>query len=405
MVLGSKKEQSNEDIPEYHFKPFHERYRWITFTLTLGLMYPNPATERTRIIVILTLLALSQPIMFMILIDMYVCWAQRDMFNIIRHSTIVGPFLGAFFKMFVMFYKRVQAKELIDEMNRDYASYNTLPRRHQATAARSIQNSVFYTECLWSPLICIGIMMFPAVAVLSTLYSHIFDQIPRRYMIHDLKPPFREPEARFDSPYFEIQFIYMLWSAVLCWFNYTSYDGLFGLVTNHACLKMSMNCLQLQDAFAAEDPDDVYSQVMEFMNEQKRMFRFGELIQDTFNIWLGTILISTMIQIGSLLFHISAGYGFDLRYTLFSFCSVVHIFLPCKNASNLTSMSTETSTMIYCAGWEKTTSHRVLRLIPFMLARAQRPLQIQAFYMFQYNKELFINIMRTSYSMFTLLRS
>nr|QEE82759.1 odorant receptor 41 [Conogethes pinicolalis] len=408
MIFGSKKNKQLDDIEEqaeFTFRPFHETYRWIATSLTLGLMYPNPATDRTRLILIVTSLLMMQPVIVFILIDMYMCWLKRDIFNIIRHSTIIGPFLGAFFKMLLMYYKRVQAKELIDEMNRDYSSYNRLPRHCRAAAAACVRASVTHTERLWAPLVGIAIMTFPGMAVVATLCSHVFAATPQRYMVHDLNRPFREPEARFDSPYFETLFLIMFGGAIICVFNYTSYDGLFGLMTRHACLKMSIYCMRLRDGFRSDEPEELYRQLMEFIREQRRMFRFGALIQDAFNIWLGTILISTMIQVGSLLFHISAGYGFDVRYMLFSVCSVVHILLPCKNAANLKMMSMETATLVYCCGWERTSCKRVRRMIPFLIARAQRPIRIMAFYMFQYDMELFVNIMRTSYSMFTLLRS
>ena len=39
------------------------------------------------------------PLATMIFIDMYKCWMKKDIVNIIRHSTVVGPFLGGFFKV------------------------------------------------------------------------------------------------------------------------------------------------------------------------------------------------------------------------------------------------------------------------------------------------------------------
>jgi hypothetical protein len=41
-------------LVERRFKPFHETYKWITLTLSMGLMYPNPAKDRFRIIAIST---------------------------------------------------------------------------------------------------------------------------------------------------------------------------------------------------------------------------------------------------------------------------------------------------------------------------------------------------------------
>ncbi|XP_028160768.1 uncharacterized protein LOC114353131 [Ostrinia furnacalis] len=408
-LLNFFKKYTEDDlinIKEHHFESFNKTYQWIAFTLTLGIMFPNPATDRFRIISINVLLVCVFPLAMMVLIDMYKCWMVKDIFNIIRHSTIVGPFLGAFFKMFLMYYKRAQAKEILDEINRDHASFNFLPRKQQDIAFLNVKKGVFNVERLWAPIVSIAIMTFPGMAVVMTLYSYAFSDNPKRYMIHEVKPPnSRDPEDMLKSPYFEILFVYETGSAIICVLNYTAYDGLFGIATNHACLKMSLCCMKLKEAFRCDSTEDMYKGILTFIEEQKKMFRFVDLIQDTFNIWLGTILTSTMIQIGSLLFHISAGYGFDLRYTLFSFTSVVHIFLPCKNAATLKDMSTEMSTMIYSSGWERSRERRILRMIPFMVARAQVPNYITAFNLFIFDMELFVFILRTSYSMYTLIRS
>nr|ALT31656.1 odorant receptor 2 [Cnaphalocrocis medinalis] len=398
------KENAEKEDKEYKFKPFHLTFKWIASFLMLGLLYPNPRTDKTRFMLIMALLFVTLPVIVVINIDIFVCWLKRDMFNIIRHSTIIGPVMGAFFKMFVLFHKRVQAKLLIDEMTEDYESYNSLPPTYQEMAVRTIRTCKIYT-LWWGLLITTTILMFPVLALGSTLYSHLFESIPRRYMLHDVNMPFMPTEARFESPYYESIFACMCVCAVISVLNYTSYDGLFCLITNHACLKMSMYCLRLEDAFKQDDPDVMWSELVTVIREQMKTFRFSALIQNTFNTWLGTILISTMIEIGSLLFHISAGYGFDVRYAVFSITSVVHIFLPCLYAANLSAMSTDTATLVYCSGWERACPPRIRRLLPFVVARAQSPIEINAFYMFRYDMMLFVNIMRTSYSMFTLLNT
>ncbi|KAL0809384.1 hypothetical protein ABMA28_011579 [Loxostege sticticalis] len=398
-------EEDLVNIEEHNFGPFHKVYQWLTFTLTLGLLFPNPASERFRLTFIIVLLVTIQPLAVMIFIDMYKCWQERDIFNIIRHSTIIGPFLGAFFKMFLMYWKRVQTKSIVDQINSDHEAFNHLPRKQQDIAFLYIKAGVRNVERIWAPLVSVAIMMFPGMAVILTLYSYTFNDIPKKYMIHELNPPFStDPEDMSRSPYFEVLFVYETGAAIICVLNYTAYDGLFGVATNHACMKMSLCCVKLNDAFACEDQEEMYKGVLAFIEEQQKMYKFVDLIQEIFNIWLFAILMSTMIQIGSLLFHISAGYGFDLRYTLFSFTSVVHIFLPCKHAATLKSMSTEMATMIYISGWERSRDRRVLRMIPFMLARAQVPNYITAFGMFVFDMELFVFILRTSYSMYTLIR-
>ncbi|KAL4711250.1 hypothetical protein ACJJTC_019091 [Scirpophaga incertulas] len=344
------------------------------------------------------------PVYVMIAFDMVDNIQKRDIFNVIRHTTVIGPCMGASFKMFLMFVKRVQAKEIIEEMNRDFARYNNLPDDCQSHAERAIASSVFYIEKLWIYIVTTTILLFPGVAALWNILSLIFTSEPKKYMVHDLKIPYTEPETRFASPYFELGFVYMTYIAMVCGFNYGPYDGFYGLAANHACLKMSMDCKLLEHALKAKDTNEKYNKIIEFIEEQKRTFHFVELLQDTFNIWMTVICASTMIEIASLLIHVSAGYGFDFRYTMFSMSAVVHIFLPCKYAANLKSMAKETSWLIYSCGWE-TAEWRLWRLLVFILARAQRPCRLTICGNFDFDMELFMFMMKTSYSTFTLLRS
>ncbi|CAH0404426.1 unnamed protein product [Chilo suppressalis] len=350
------------------------------------------------------MLVLFQPIVVTILIDMYSCWQKSDMFNIIRHSTILGPFLGAFFKMFLMHYKRAEVKRIIDEINDDYLTYNNYNHELKQIALESIKSSVFFVEQLWTYTVTACIMAFPVMGIVLTFISHLTQSEPKKYMVHDLKIPFRPPEDRFETPFFEIMFVYMFLAAIICVLNYVSYDGLFGLACYHACLKMRMFSKKLEYVFQCKD-GDAYSRLVQVIEEQKATYEYNALVQNSFDIWLGTIVISTMIQLGSLLFHISAGYGFDFRYMLFSCTSVVHIFLPCTYASKLRNTSVETSTLMYCSGWERSRERRIVRVMPFLLARAQIASRITAFYLFDVDMQLFVTMMRTSYTIFTLLRT
>ncbi|XP_045508577.1 odorant receptor 13a-like [Colias croceus] len=192
-------------------------------------------------------------------------------------------------------------------------------------------------------------------------------------MIHDLQKPYGDPEDRFNSPYFEIMFVYMFYCAILYVINFTGYDGFFGLSINHACLKMELYCKAFEDALRAKSYEEMHAKIVGVIREQNRLFKYVELIQETFNIWLGIILIATMIQICNCMYHITE--------------------------------SLETATLIYCANWERVSIMSIRKMVLFMIARAQIPLEITAFNKLIFDMDLFVSILQTSYSMYTLLRS
>nr|ALM26209.1 odorant receptor 20 [Athetis dissimilis] len=389
---------------ELEFKPFSDTYRKITFALSVGMIYPNPKTEKWRLASIPILVASITPLASMIFIDMYKGWLVKDIVNIIRHSTVVGPFLGGFFKMILMYHKRVQAKEILDEIDRDHRVFNGISEPYKDIARASIKNSQVFSETGWVITVFTCVMTFPAMAIVQNFYNFAFKSEPEKYMIHDLEKPFSAPEARFQSPYFEFIFVYMFYCSILYVINFIGYDGFFGLSINHACLKMDLYCKALEDAMTAPT-EEVYEKVIAVVKEQCRMFRYVDLIQDTFNIWLGIIFIATMVQICTCLYHITEGYGFDLRYMIFVTGAVIHIYLPCRYGAKLKVMSVETSNRFYSSGWEQVDCQRVRRMVLFMVARAQCPIVITAFNMMAFDMELFTSILQSSYSMFTLLRS
>ncbi|XP_045487335.1 odorant receptor 13a-like [Pieris rapae] len=165
-------------------------------------------------------------------------------------------------------------------------------------------------------------------------------------------------------------FAYMVYCASLYIVNFIGYDGFFGLCINHACLKMQLYCQAFKEALASED---MYEKIVGVIKEQNRLFEYVNLIQDTFNVWLGIILIATMIQICNCMYHITE--------------------------------SVETATLFYISGWEHVNNIPIRKMVLFMVARAQIPLEITAFNKLIFDMDLFVSILQTSYSMYTLLRS
>nr|BAF31198.1 candidate olfactory receptor [Bombyx mori] len=390
-------------MSNYVFKPFHETYRIITFTMIAAMIYPNPATEKRRLIYIGLMLLSVIPLAFMIVTEMYEFFMASDLNNTIRHSTVIGPFIGGFVKVALMYYKRRQANELVSEINRDHLAYNGLKGEDREIAASSIRNCQIYCELGWTLIVMSCGLSFPVIAILLNIHSFTFKFDSTKHMIHDINNPFTDdPEDRFESPFFEIMFVYTFFSSFIYIINYVGYDGFFGLCINHACLKMKLYCRALEDAMRSESRR--HEKIVAVIEEQRRTYEYIALIQDTFNIWLGLIYVATMIQMCTCMYHIVQSFNIDVRYIIFVI-SIIHIYLPCRYAANLKCMAAETPTLIYCCGWESVSDLRIKRMMPFMVARSQVIVEITAFNMFAFDMELFVWIMKTSYSMFTLMRS
>nr|WPO56504.1 odorant receptor [Leucinodes orbonalis] len=120
-----------------------------------------------------------------------------------------------------MYYYRVSIKGLIDEFSYDYFCYNNLPNQYQIKIHSSIKACVAYSEKAWNICLAIAVATFPLMSILTTMYSQLFDEVPKKYMIHDLNKPFAEPEERFESPFYEIVYVFMMGSAIIWYVNYS----------------------------------------------------------------------------------------------------------------------------------------------------------------------------------------
>ncbi|KAJ2939786.1 hypothetical protein O0L34_g17977 [Tuta absoluta] len=151
------------------FKSFTETYKIITFSLSFGLMYPNPATRWLRFIGVSLMIATATPIAIFFLVDIYYCWLRMEVIEIIRHVTILGPFLASFLKQYFMVLFQDSAYAIITEINRDYDLYNKVSEDNKKIVRSSIKNCLVNSERCWMVTVVITVMIFPLMAATSTL--------------------------------------------------------------------------------------------------------------------------------------------------------------------------------------------------------------------------------------------
>ncbi|VVC96825.1 unnamed protein product [Leptidea sinapis] len=257
----------------YKYKTFHQTYKIIAFLMAVGLVYPNPSLYKFRIICIGGAIISVLPITGIILYDMYRYLLDHDYVNIIRHCTVVGPFLGGFLKMMIMHVKQRPARMIINEIDEDYASFNNMPEPYQRIIDSSIRNNLVYSEKAWVITVFSCVMIFPFMAIALNFYNFVFKSEPTKYMAHEVRKPYGEPEDRFNSPYFEIIFIYMLYCSIFYFINFSGYDGFFGICINHACLKMQLYCKAFEDALACSNIDEMRKRIVSVIQDQNRLFR------------------------------------------------------------------------------------------------------------------------------------
>ncbi|XP_037964990.2 odorant receptor 30a [Plutella xylostella] len=373
--------------------------------MVMGMMYPNPRTERRRLIYLLIISISFWPVYVMWFYDVFHCLQRLDVDNLTRQLSLGVPIMFCQFKMFLVTILRKKMQNLIEEINADYERYNCMDAGYQAIVMEN-QKSLLKLEKVWTYMVLATVAAFPLMALYQTTEHHLFKE-GQRFMVHDVDVPWLK-EQRFESPYFEILFVYMVYIALVLVLCYTAYDGMFFLCIFHACLKMKIISHQLMGAL--RDHDDVEQMkrnIAVVVEDQCETFRFVDRIREEYEFWLVQVFGLTGIQICMNMYQIitSDGSDIDPRYIIFFVAAILHIYVPCFLVSKLSATAAEVSNSAYCAGWEQLADSGVRRSIAIMIARAQIPVQVQALNMVTFNMELFVSVMQTSYSVFTLLRS
>nr|WCC57614.1 odorant receptor 28 [Papilio polytes] len=390
---------------EVHYKPFHETYKLATYAMIIAAIYPNPEKRKIRWFYGIMIALSGAPFAAFITIAIYRFWMVGDVVNVIKQSTVGGPFLGGFLKVIMMNYHEKNALSLIEEMNIDYAVYNNLPVHHRAIVAEGIRTSRVYAERGYIAFISFCVLNFPFLASVMNTYIFLAKSEPPKYFAHDVAIPFLEPEAVFISPYFEIMTVYTAYCAFLYLVNFMGYDAFFGLCINHACLKMRLFCAAMEDAMKSQTEEQMRERISFVIQSQCRAFSYVDRIQVVFNVYIGIILFATMIQICTCMYHVTEGYELDPKYIVYTLGTIAYIYIPCRYSSKLKDVSSETATLLYCCGWEAVPQLWPRRALLYMILRAQRPKEIIAFNMFVFDMERFVAILKSSYSLYTLLRS
>ncbi|KAL0858887.1 hypothetical protein ABMA27_011324 [Loxostege sticticalis] len=286
---------------ENQFKPFHETYKAVMYSMVYAMVYPNPATDKWRLLAIPLLLLTMLPMSVIALLDSLRCWNEANYLEVLRHIAMFGPFLCGILKMCFMYHRRVEAKAIIDTINEDYASYNYFPEKYQTFIRAYIENTKIYHR-VWYFCVLLILSAFVMTTTLYNTYEYMFRSEPKRHMIYDIRLPNKAAGVELETPYFEILYMYMLYVALIFYLNFT------GLID--AC-------------------------------------------QSTFNGNLGMVYLAVTTELCINLFLMTEGYEFDYKFTAFSIGTILHVFVPCRIAEKMKNVCEESSTMIYCCGWEE----------------------------------------------------
>ncbi|CAH2254654.1 jg4486 [Pararge aegeria aegeria] len=403
-------------------------------------MYPNPCNEHKRkryiVVLILTLL----PALMIVGSDMRSRILNNDLANLIRQSIIMVSVVFTLVKLIITIIRKKELREIIVEINEDYQTFNELPEECQDIAKDTIQTTKTL-ENLWIGILAATASSYPILACVCTIYSQVLSNDPKRYMVHETELIFVTEEKKYETPYFEAMSIYTLYVIWIIFLGFAGYDGLFSVCILHVSLKIKLFSLKLQHILDdAEDVPKMKANIANFVEEHCGVIRLIEKIQKCFEVWLVGTFFNAVVQIGMALCQITSNAtgtqhcclaaklsnpgqalsqkalllylilsfqeaDINAMYYFYAVATAVHIYVPCHLASDVTQRAAEVATVAYSSSWESLQDAGVKRSIAIIIARAQIPIHFKAMGMLTFNMEMFVSIMQTSYSMYTLLRT
>ncbi|XP_045448987.1 odorant receptor 4-like [Melitaea cinxia] len=332
---------------------------------------------------------------------------RNDMPNLVRQFIIVVAVSFVILKLILTVVRSNEMKAIFDGINEDYENYNDLPDEHQQIVEGTIKKTKIL-EKIWIIIMGTTALSYPVLASVCTIYSALFSENPRRFMVHEIKIIFLTEDQKYDSPFFEMIAAYSIFVVWVIFIGFTGYDGMFTVCIQHVSLKIKLLSFNLKYLFI--DTNDVIKikrNITEFVEGHCEIIRLVGEIQKCYEVWLAGMFFLSVVQIGMALSQVTADAESDINgmYYLFVACTIVYIYLPCYLASDVTYNAAEVANYAYGSSWETITDSGLRKSICIIIARAQIPIHFKALGMLTFNMEMFVSILQTAYSMYTLLRT
>ncbi|CAH2241198.1 jg3263 [Pararge aegeria aegeria] len=373
------------ETSEKKFKSFHETFPYCAFALACALIYPNRANNRKRVITFGILMSFDSLMLFWFVSNLAICAYTFDKYDLSRNLSVGIVVAVFFFKFFYVYIKNDKFADLLANITDDLLKGNDMDEDYQAIYEEYIKLGKIGQTC-WIIIPILLSTQFPIYATVLMIYESLTKDDGERYMVHEMRLQFID-NKKYETPYFEVVFIYSLVQCVVLCPNFAGLDGSFCIASNHLCLKIKLLAHKVHRAF--KDSNNRYQlemNVKEAVKEHQEAIKFYNDLQHVYGGWLFIVFLLTSILISMNLYQIHLSESIDTKYTIFA-------------------VSEELSWDIYDVPWESWADPVVTKLLIFMIAKSQETFILTGKGIVYFNMQLFISVLQTGYSFFTLISS
>uniref|UniRef100_A0AAU6ND82 Odorant receptor n=1 Tax=Mythimna loreyi TaxID=667449 RepID=A0AAU6ND82_9NEOP len=395
--------QTSSDLtPKKKYEGFNETFKLCAFSLAFAFLYPNRNTALKRCLIITAIIVFCGVQLFWFIAYTFKCLYTLDIYNFARNMTLAVVLVLFFVKTYYVIYATPKFAPLLDKISEDLLEANNLEEDFQKLYDDHIKIARV-GEISWLVIPTFMSALFPIYAgSLMTIESIQSDDYKRR-MVHDMELLFVE-HIQSETPFFQCMFAYNCVQCVVLVPNYCGFDGSFCIATTHLRLKLKLLALKVEKAFKhSRSRHELRMKVNESIRNHQDALDFYVQLQNVYGPWLFAVFLLTSFMISFNLYQIYLLKRIDPKYTSFGVVGVLHIFLPCYYASELTRTSEETPEDFYLVEWETWADNEVTKLLIFMITRAQKEMIVSGMGLVIFNMELFKSILQTSFSFFNLI--
>ncbi|KAJ3657893.1 hypothetical protein Zmor_009669 [Zophobas morio] len=234
--------------------------------------------------------------------------------------------------------------------------------------------------------------MFPILDNLTAQHELIF----RSWFPYDVEV----------SPFYEISYSYQF---VHLWFGAFVTHNIDTLVTalmTYIGLQCDLLCDNLRNLGYTQNESILSTEFAVCVKQHKKILRFSTNCVDFFSLIVSIQVATISVCIGICLLQISIDPSFSIEFCHLLFYAItilLQMFQYCWFGNEVLLKSSEISTAAFEINFADA-SVDVKKNLIFFMARTQRPIKIPVFKLTHLSLEIFVKVLRTAWSYFTLLQ-
>lgn len=298
------------------------------------MSFVNPSTKINfkRILMLISAWLLQIPMALMIIPYMLHCVQINDIENLSKQLLIIIVMIIYITKTAIIFTNQKKFGYILEVISNDLSNFNETDGNVEEIVHDSIRLGKISEKIMLLYSVTVA-TLYVTVSIILTAFSYLFQDDFKRYMVHPIV--IRNFEGKqYQSPYYEIIWIYQFIFCVIVSPTFAGVDASFGILCAHLSLKFKLVTYRLQEIFKKSSTDkDLEENLKSVITDHVEANNFYNLICEMYQDWLLIVYLLSSSVISLTLYQLSVNEGLNPQFVVFFTCSLIHMYFPCCYAS------------------------------------------------------------------------